>query len=298
MANGNFGGGTGTTTDPFLVEDAHDFNAIRNNLGSNYKQVANIDLIAYPNFEPLSGDNIFTGAYDGGGFLIKNLFVGTVESPVWSYKGLFGGITPTAFANVHILNGHIYSIGDATVIGSIYSSARFYNCSNRGCNIDITSSGRSSGLFITRSSGTRILYGCWNNANINFHSTVSSGIINGSDSECHRCYNTGNIISSNSGTVYGVCEGIAYDCYNSGNLKASNTYGVSSYLSRRSYNTGILTGYSQVFGITAGSAYNCYQLAPYIARSTGSSTIGSFYAISRSSSSSGNYVIEGFSVQL
>ena len=36
MANGNFAGGKGTKSNPYLIEDADDLNAIRNNLVAHY----------------------------------------------------------------------------------------------------------------------------------------------------------------------------------------------------------------------------------------------------------------------
>lgn len=45
MAGGNFGGGTGTVLSPFLIEDAVDLNAIRNQTtGKYFKLVNDIDL--------------------------------------------------------------------------------------------------------------------------------------------------------------------------------------------------------------------------------------------------------------
>lgn len=79
MANGNFGGGTGTSTDPYLVEDAKD---LRNATGLNkyYKQIADIDLSEYQDgegFTPVtiaSNGNGITYNYDGNGFKILNLY--------------------------------------------------------------------------------------------------------------------------------------------------------------------------------------------------------------------------------
>lgn len=80
MANGNFGGGTGTSADPYLVEDAKD---LRNANGwKYYKQIADIDLSEYDTgegFTPVTIDNnngasSGTWEYDGNGFKILNLY--------------------------------------------------------------------------------------------------------------------------------------------------------------------------------------------------------------------------------
>ena len=42
MAQGFFAGGNGTKENPFLIEDADDLNAIRNNLSAHYKMINDI----------------------------------------------------------------------------------------------------------------------------------------------------------------------------------------------------------------------------------------------------------------
>ena len=44
MANGLFGGGDGTEISPYIVQDAQDLWAVRNNLSAHYVQANNIDL--------------------------------------------------------------------------------------------------------------------------------------------------------------------------------------------------------------------------------------------------------------
>lgn len=85
-----FGGGTGTELDPYLVEDAEDLNAVRNNLEAHYKQVADIDL-GGANFEPIGHKPLadydpFSGVYDGNRHKIIN---GNINYPTDNYIGLF-----------------------------------------------------------------------------------------------------------------------------------------------------------------------------------------------------------------
>lgn len=55
MANGNFSGGDGTSSSPYLVEDVYDLlNATQ--IGCYYKQINDIDLLDHPsgeNFKPI-----------------------------------------------------------------------------------------------------------------------------------------------------------------------------------------------------------------------------------------------------
>jgi hypothetical protein len=130
MAGGLFGGGNGTTTTPYLVEDAADLNAVRNIIAAHYKQVNNIDMTAWGAFTPIgTSASGFTGSYDGQDFEIINLIV---NLPTTNYVGLFAMIVSPGVVNrIVIRNGSV--IGqDHTggIVGfnnnSLVSSCDFY----------------------------------------------------------------------------------------------------------------------------------------------------------------------------
>lgn len=79
MAGGLFGGGTGILSDPWLVEDALDVNAIRTKASSSYfKLTNNIDMSTdYPTtWVPLihsGGVTLFASYIDGANYTISNL---------------------------------------------------------------------------------------------------------------------------------------------------------------------------------------------------------------------------------
>ncbi|MFC0905915.1 hypothetical protein ACFHWD_14660 [Clostridium sp. MT-14] len=90
MSNGNFAGGDGTSSNPYLIEDADDLNAIRNNLTKAYKLIKDIDLNISPyntgtGWLNFSGN--FGGSLDGYGHIIKNLYT---NHPNSVYLGLLG----------------------------------------------------------------------------------------------------------------------------------------------------------------------------------------------------------------
>lgn len=117
MANGLFAGGSGTELSPFLIEDAHDLNAIRNNLTGYYKLINDIDLDILPynvdeGWLPIS---IFNGYLDGNGFTISNLFI---NRPSSDDVGLFG----QTGMNLKIKNFELYNfkiVGNNNVGGLI-----------------------------------------------------------------------------------------------------------------------------------------------------------------------------------
>ena len=88
MAQGKFGGGDGTISNPFLIEDAADLNAIRFNPSSNYKLAVSINLGIAPynagkGWLPIKD---FCGTLDGNGKKIYNLYINRPEK---DYCGLF-----------------------------------------------------------------------------------------------------------------------------------------------------------------------------------------------------------------
>lgn len=100
MAGGNFGGGTGTVTSPFLIEDAADLNAIRNQpTGKYFKLVNDIDLslealnavglgASGAGWAPLisQGQNYFMGSLNFNFHKITNLYI---NRPTEDGVGLF-----------------------------------------------------------------------------------------------------------------------------------------------------------------------------------------------------------------
>ena len=108
MAGGFFGGGDGTVNAPYLVEDAADFNAVRNNLTAHYKQTADIDLSIYNNNWLAIGNKLnqfpdpFMGVYDGGNFDISNLTTNVATSN----GGIFAYTVSATIKNVNIKNTH------------------------------------------------------------------------------------------------------------------------------------------------------------------------------------------------
>ncbi len=89
MAGGNFGGGTGTVLSPFLIEDAVDLNAVRNQpSGKYFKLVADIDLSlanltalglgdSGKGWKPIQSSNLisFSGYFNFNFHKITNLYI-------------------------------------------------------------------------------------------------------------------------------------------------------------------------------------------------------------------------------
>ncbi|HPQ35745.1 MAG TPA: FISUMP domain-containing protein, partial [Tenuifilaceae bacterium] len=90
-----FAGGSGNASSPLLVETVEQLNNVRNHPDLYFLQIANIDLGVSPWNEsegwlPIGEEsNVFSGGYDGNGFVISNLFINRLAD----YQGLFGYIS-------------------------------------------------------------------------------------------------------------------------------------------------------------------------------------------------------------
>ena len=91
MAGGTFGGGDGSQTNPYLIEDAADLDMVRSYPNKNFKLTENINVGVSPynsgvGWTPING---FKGYFDGNGKKIYNLYI---NRPAEDNVGLFGKI--------------------------------------------------------------------------------------------------------------------------------------------------------------------------------------------------------------
>lgn len=264
MANGLFGGGDGNPATPFLVEDGADLNAVRNNLGKAYKQVANVDLVAYANWVPIGTNTVgsqFTGIFDGGGFSVSNLNINVTHS----YVGLFGYVSGQILG-INILSGSIATTGVSVGAITGHSSSNITFCSNQGCDITKTGGSVTTQAAVGGIAGSGNVYDSFNTANISSTGGRTGGITG--QSSAVRCYNTGNVTTSGN-QVFGISNTSATNCYNSGAVtctyeSSSDVHGVCMGTATDSYNIGALTSagpFGVIYGVCAGAATRCYNTA-------------------------------------
>lgn len=292
MANGNFGGGDGTALNPYLVEDAHDLDAVRNYLGDetvHFKQVANIDLSSWGNWEPIqygtstSDDDVFRGNYDGGGYKISNMTCQHSRDNV----GLFGYIDSATIKNVFVENcdviGNDYT---GSLVGEVYSSTIF-NCYSSGSVSAEEWSGELygdwvGGLIGGISSGSTIS-NCYFKGDVNGYSRIG-GLIGGSNSgsTISNCYFSGNVSGDSyvGGLIGYILLVTILNCYSSGSVNGIDSsigglVGSGAALTMSNcYSSSSVIGAYNVAGLVGGGSgkiSNCYALNPFIARTSDSS---------------------------
>ena len=129
-----FSGGTGTETDPYLIESGAELAYLSkfcaeggNTSGLYYELTADIDF-ANNVFTPIgpSSTNQFKGIFNGAGNTISNLKIDRTES----LSGLFGRVNGAAIQNLTIDHATITSTSGnvGALVGAAYGSCTITNC--------------------------------------------------------------------------------------------------------------------------------------------------------------------------
>ena len=194
--------GEGSKNSPYLIESAENLAWISwklekeegfgNKVTPYFKQTANIDLSAHEWLPIGNQSNIFTGNYDGNGYIIKNLQTFRITNVIRENIGLFG------YASKSQLSSSKNLINNVRVFGLIEGNDNIGGILGNGNNV--------------------IIENCTNNCTIS--ATTTTGGIAGQiqNAEIISCYNYGDISSSTSDGVAGgiVGQGISskiLNCY-------------------------------------------------------------------------------------
>lgn len=216
MANGNFGGGDGTVNNPFLVEDAYDLDAVRNNLSAHYKQVNDIDLSDWGNWEPIGQkySDPFQGVYDGNGHKIINL-----NANKNGLVGLFGVLYGTC-TNLGIVKCNVNSTGMrcGALAGHVRSSI-VRNCYSTGVVSGTTLVGGLTGQMDSNSTVENVYSSCEVTG-----SNDTGGIAGEISGTITNCFALNRFIkrrADSTGTRFG-------DIYGSGSVELINCYSLDT----------------------------------------------------------------------
>jgi len=156
-----FASGTGTETDPYMIETAEQlaYLASSTNSGTTYEGKyialgADIDLGGVQNADgswsgrqwtPIgTSSNPFKGNFNGNGYSISNIYINNDEL---DYLGLFGYIVEGKFKNICIDSGYIvevnYSAANGVICGYLRNSDEYLDVSVSNCLNKATIVGRS-----------------------------------------------------------------------------------------------------------------------------------------------------------
>jgi RHS repeat-associated core domain len=269
--------GDGTESNPYVIKTAGQLAAVSTGLGKCYKLGNNINLSGYSNWTPIgSNTEPFTGTFDGNGYTISNLTIGSIKvSNTLSYLGLFGAINRATVRNITV-HSSIYSSGDyigglvgksnsssiadaystETVSGNNYvgglvgySSASTISGSSSECTV--SSSGNYAGGLVGSNTGLGSIINSYSSGNVSGTSMVG-GMAGSNTGTVTNSYETGNVSgTSNIGGFMGSNSGPIINSYEAGGVSGtSNTGGFVGS------NSGVLTDcyYNSTSNSSSGSA--------------------------------------------
>lgn len=267
-----FDGGFGTKTKPFLVSTPEHLNNVRHYPDAHFIILNDIDMSAatseggvYWNdgagWEPIQS---FSGVFDGGGYIISNLFILSDKSQT----GLFGIAFSATIKNLNIIDANVTGVSDSGIIaGSL--NGEISNCTVSG---RVVGSSYTGGI-VGEMTGD-ISY-CTNMARVSSNG-FAGGITGKVKGDILYCSNHGDIIGIGIrpiGGIVGETWGLVQDCYNTGDLYQTDpeqdSGGIAgwhySYVGDYTYVNCYNIGYA-TYGITACNWLNttdwlnCYYL--------------------------------------
>ena len=260
--------GTGTETDPFLIQNAQQlaYLAYRVNNGLDagddhisdndyhYKLMVDVNLNGSEDFQwsPIGYWNsdtdyqCFGGHFDGNNHVITNLYISSNANRI----GFFGFVNNAIIENLNVVQNTVFTTNYAAggIVGCATGSTSIRNCNNlSGC----VSSEDSSGGILGSCINDAIVYicNCSNYGKVTSHKQAGgiAGCIYYSNVSIMNCYNKGTMVVSGGinyqhvGGILGlnfVSTAIVTNCYNTGNASiigeghshfAGGVVGLSSY---------------------------------------------------------------------
>lgn len=278
MANGNFAGGDGTPENPYLIEDAFDLDAVRNNLRAHYQLINDIDLNISPfnegeGWNPIGdSNNRFIGTLDGNGNVIKNLYI---NRPDKNYQGLFGYGASCKLIDVAIENVDIIGMSSSGgLIGYIENS--YIDGSHTTGNV--VGRGLVGGLVGgVGGTGNSNIYRSYSLCNITGTSYIGGLVGRLYDSRIYECYAAGSVrgterVGGLVGETIGSLRGS--DIQNSyaanyvqgndrvggliGNMSGSGIASTRRARIYKSYSTGKVIGSTNVGGLVGARTSSSY----------------------------------------
>ena len=263
MANGFFGGGGGTAISPYIVQDAHDLWAVRNDLSAHYVQANNIDLNIFVEgngWEPIGqAGATFTGLYNGNNFDIKNLWSGNIAG----YGGLFGYVSGGFLHNITLSNVILAKayLDIGALVGYITNTAEnaVVNCHATGIiNEQKQGTNNSIGGLIGRTHNGGIKDSSFTGIVRSYGGYYTGGLVGTLNSSTQKCWANAEIDAENTITVGGFAGQI--EGYNH-----AYNYSITNIISARQYVGGFA-------GRTKGQILNCWARG----KVQGTSSVGGF----------------------
>lgn len=272
LTQAQYGGGSGTENDPYLIRTAEQMNAIgasQDDWDKHFQLRADIDLSEYPgtSFNIIGTGTVneaFTGVFDGNDHTISNL---SLDSTRENYTGLFGYMTGEVM-NLGLINPEVFSQGSnvGALVGYLFAGT-ISDCYVEGANV----------------SGDHYVGGLVGFCAGRLNKSYSTGSVMGDryvggligivgDSNVNMCYSRADVsghmeVGGLVGTIADE-QGVVNNCYATGNVQGDQYAGglvgqVQNGRAYKSYSTGSVSGDQYVGGFTGnirvlGSVTHCF----------------------------------------
>ncbi len=196
---GSFGGGTGVSDDPYVIEDVHDLQNMALDPDAHYVLKNDIDATGTKTWNAGAGfipvgkyQDEFTGSLDGKNFTIRGLFI---NRPSTNIVGLFGIVSGKAMIkNLNLVD------------------------------IDITGHDHTGGIIGYHQYGT--VSNCYTSGNViatNMRAGGIAGFNQGTVADCYSAANVSALISA--GGIIGYHQGRISNCYSRGDVDGTGSVG-------------------------------------------------------------------------
>ncbi len=232
-AQGQYGPGGGTSSNPYQILEPYHMNAIGDNpshWGKHFKLMNDIDLSGYTgadfNIIGSGWAEPFTGVFDGNGYKIYNFSYGPIASD--SYVGIFGMVygANAEIKNMGLINPNI-DVG-AFMTGGLVG--RLVQGVISGCYVEggsVTGDDSVGGLVGDSGFINAEIINCCTNTSVSGDWGVG-GLAGWNNGEINNCYATGSVVgNSEVGGLVGSNEEFALisNCYATGSVEGSDSTG-------------------------------------------------------------------------
>ena len=199
-----------------LIKTADELQAMQDNLSGKYILMNDIDLAGYSWTAVGTSSDIFSGEFNGNGYVIKNL---TVNQSGLDYQGLFGRVSHAKISNVGLENVEVKGNTGTGALAGYTDNSDFRNCYVDG--VSISGGLATGGLTGTLDGGG--IQSCYIiNGSVTSSSFNVGGLVGDANSGIMDSYSTVDVTGNQrvGGLAGSFSMGSIKNCYSTGNVSA------------------------------------------------------------------------------
>jgi hypothetical protein len=282
----NYGGGSGTVSDPYLIYTAEHLNTIGRypaDFAYHYKLIADIDLSGFDGSEfNIIGYVIgFSGVFDGNGHTISNFSYTSTDKWDIGLFSLLSGVN-AEIKNLGLINPDVNTVGESWDVGSLVG--QLDNGSITNCYVDggsVVGYGYVGGLVGWNRYGT--ISNCYATGSV-FGDHLVGGLVGNNNNSIVDCYTSGNVTGGNdSSFVGGLCGKSTGPDHGTGQSRIQNCFSKATVTGNASiggligHSGAIVTGCYSRGSVTSKGDYS-WSIGGLIGRNGGNGSINNCYS--------------------